>query len=132
MAAGAATLRFVAANGLAERAALVGRYLTEELTALRSRLPVIGEVRGRGLMLGVELVDAAAEPDACGARPADPALAVRVREACLARGLIVELGGRHDAVLRLLPPLTITDEQARAVVERIAESIEAASAEPRA
>ncbi|MFE9424911.1 diaminobutyrate--2-oxoglutarate transaminase family protein [Kitasatospora sp. NPDC006697] len=124
MAAGAATLRYVAANGLAERAAQVGRLLLAELNGLRGRLPVIGDVRGRGLMIGVELVDAAAEADECGARPADPALALRVREACLARGLIVELGGRQDAVLRLLPPLTITDEQVRAVLDRLADAIE--------
>ncbi|MFJ8621584.1 diaminobutyrate--2-oxoglutarate transaminase [Kitasatospora sp. NPDC093550] len=129
MAAGAATLRYVAAHGLAERAAVVGDRMAARLRALAGELPVIGDVRGRGLMLGVELVDPTAEPDACGARPADPALAVRVREACLARGLIVELGGRHDAVLRLLPPLTITDEQVTAVLERLAEAIASASAE---
>lgn len=127
MAAGAATLRHVAANGLAARAEQVGRRLMTELTALKERLPVIGDVRGRGLMLGVELVDPAGGPDAVGSCPPDPALAVRVREACLARGLIVELGGRHDAVLRLLPPLTITDEQAGAVLERLAEAIAAAA-----
>ncbi|WP_329569986.1 diaminobutyrate--2-oxoglutarate transaminase family protein [Kitasatospora sp. NBC_01266] len=126
MAAGTATLRYVAAHGLAQRAAQVGRRLLTELTALQGRLPVIGDVRGRGLMIGVELVDPAGESDSCGARPADPALATRVREACLARGLIVELGGRHDAVLRLLPPLTITDEQVDAVLERLAEAIAAA------
>lgn len=131
MAAGAATLRHVTANRLPERAALVGARMLAELTALKSALPVIGDVRGRGLMLGVELVDPAAAPDECGARPADPALAVRVREACLARGLIVELGGRHDAVLRLLPPLTITDEQVRAVLDRLAEAIGAAARESR-
>lgn len=123
MAAGAATLRYVAAHGLAERAAVVGDRLTSRLRDLATELPAIGDVRGRGLMLGVELVDAAAEPDSCGARPADPAFAVRVREACLERGLIVELGGRHDAVLRLLPPLTITDEQAAAVFDRLADAI---------
>ncbi|MFD8598097.1 diaminobutyrate--2-oxoglutarate transaminase family protein [Kitasatospora sp. NPDC059646] len=124
MAAGAATLRHIAANGLAARAEAVGARITARLDGARDRLPVIGDVRGRGLMLGVELVDPAGEPDSCGARPADPALAVRVREACLARGLIVELGGRHDAVLRLLPPLTITDEQADAVLERLCDAVE--------
>ncbi|MFD7731099.1 diaminobutyrate--2-oxoglutarate transaminase family protein [Kitasatospora phosalacinea] len=124
MAAGAATLRHVAANGLVARAETVGARITARLDGARDRLPVIGDVRGRGLMLGVELVDPAGEPDSCGARPADPRLAVRVREACLARGLIVELGGRHDAVLRLLPPLTITDEQAEAVLERLCEAVE--------
>ncbi|MGF1432536.1 diaminobutyrate--2-oxoglutarate transaminase family protein [Kitasatospora sp. LaBMicrA B282] len=127
MAAGAATLRYVAEHGLAARAAEVGRRLMDELTTLRTRLPVIGDVRGRGLMIGVELVDPALPADSCGAHPADPALAVRVRAAALDRGLIVELGGRHDAVLRLLPPLTITDEQAGAVLERLAEAIEAAA-----
>lgn len=127
MAAGAATLRYVAAHGLADRAALVGARMTERLRALAGELPVIGDVRGRGLMIGVELVDPAAEPDACGARPAAPALAIEVREACLARGLIVELGGRHDAVLRLLPPLTITDEQVDAVLDRLADAIAAAA-----
>ncbi|KNB50915.1 diaminobutyrate--2-oxoglutarate transaminase family protein [Streptomyces caatingaensis] len=131
MAAGAATLRHVADAGLAARAALVGARMTARLDALRGALPVIGDVRGRGLMIGVELVDPAAAPDAGGAHPADPALAARVREGCLARGLIVELGGRHDAVLRLLPPLTITDEQAETVLDRVTDAIaEAAAATP--
>ncbi|MDH6575273.1 diaminobutyrate--2-oxoglutarate transaminase family protein [Kitasatospora sp. MAP5-34] len=127
MAAGAATLRYVAANGLAERAALLGTRIIDRLNGLKERLPVIGDVRGRGLMLGVELVDPSGEPDSCGAHPADPQLAVRVRAACLQRGLIVELGGRHDAVLRLLPPLTITDEQVEAVLDRLADAIEASA-----
>nr|WP_104821255.1 diaminobutyrate--2-oxoglutarate transaminase family protein [Kitasatospora sp. MMS16-BH015] len=128
MAAGAATLRYVAAHGLAERAARLGERITARLREAQHRLPVIGEVRGRGLMLGIELVDPTGEPDSCGAHPVDPALAVRVRAACLSRGLIVELGGRHDAVLRLLPPLTITDEQVEAVLDRLTDAIEAASA----
>ncbi|MFI9272795.1 diaminobutyrate--2-oxoglutarate transaminase family protein [Kitasatospora sp. NPDC052896] len=131
MAAGAATLRHVAANGLADRAAVLGARIQAELAELRGRLPVIGDVRGRGLLLGVELVDPEGPSDSCGAHPADPRLAVRVREACLARGLIVELGGRHDAVLRLLPPLTITDEQVRAVLDRLAEAIDAACRDQR-
>ncbi|MFE4060470.1 aminotransferase class III-fold pyridoxal phosphate-dependent enzyme, partial [Streptomyces sp. NPDC059096] len=123
MAAGAATLRFVSAEGLSERAAVVGARMTARLDSLRADLPAIGDVRGRGLMIGVELVDPEAPSDACGARPADAELAVRVRAACLDRGLIVELGGRFDATVRLLPPLTITDEQAEAVVDRLADAI---------
>ncbi|GHF34754.1 MULTISPECIES: diaminobutyrate--2-oxoglutarate transaminase [Streptomyces] len=128
MAAGAATLRHIAESGLAERAADVGARMTARLTALRDELPVIGDVRGRGLMIGVELVDPAAAPDACGAHPAAPELAARVRAGCLSRGLIVELGGRHDAVLRLLPPLTITDEQAETVLDRLTDAITEAAA----
>ncbi len=128
MAAGAATLRHIAEAGLAGRAADVGARMTARLTALRDELPVIGDVRGRGLMIGVELVDPTATPDACGAHPAAPELAARVRAGCLSRGLIVELGGRHDAVLRLLPPLTITDEQAETVLDRLTDAITEAAA----
>ncbi|MGP3910846.1 diaminobutyrate--2-oxoglutarate transaminase [Nonomuraea sp. 10N515B] len=123
MAAGTATLRYVAREGLAERAAAVGARMTARLDGLRGELPVIGDVRGRGLMIGVELVDPEGEPDSCGARPPAPRTAAEVRAACLDRGLIVELGGRHDSTVRLLPPLIITDEQAETVLDRLADAI---------
>lgn len=129
MAAGAATLRFVVREGLAERAATVGAKMLARLEGLRAALPVIGDVRGRGLMIGLELVDPDGPSDACGARPVDPGLAVRVREACLERGLIVELGGRFDATVRLLPPLTLTDEEVEAVLERLSDALFAVSGE---
>ncbi|NUW31947.1 diaminobutyrate--2-oxoglutarate transaminase [Nonomuraea sp. SMC257] len=128
MAAGTATLRHVAREGLAGRAAEVGGRMLDRLGALRDELPVVGDVRGRGLMLGVELVDPGGEPDACGAFPAAPRTAAEVRAACLERGLIVELGGRYDSTVRLLPPLVITDEQAEAVVDRLADAVAAVTA----
>jgi diaminobutyrate-2-oxoglutarate transaminase len=126
MAAGTATLRFVAEQQLSDRAAQLGAWMMGALEQLATRHRSIGDVRGRGLMIGVELVDADAEPDACGARPPASELAAQVRRECLQRGLIVELGGRHDAVVRLLPPLIITDEQADSVLERLADSLDAA------
>ncbi|MFE7541820.1 diaminobutyrate--2-oxoglutarate transaminase family protein [Streptomyces platensis] len=126
MAAGAATLAYVRANGLDRRAGELGTRMLARLTSLAAAHDCIGDVRGRGLMLGVELVDRDADADATGARPAAPELAAAVRDACLDRGLIVELGGRHSAVVRLLPPLTITDEQADAILDRLADAITAA------
>ncbi|HCN45306.1 MAG TPA: diaminobutyrate--2-oxoglutarate transaminase, partial [Pseudomonas sp.] len=67
--------------------------------------------RGRGLMLGVELVDPSGEVDALGHAPYFPRLAPLVQRECLKRGLILELGGRHGSVVRFLPPLVITAEQ---------------------
>lgn len=125
MAAGAATIRFAVKTDLPARAARLGARFRDRLDSLRAALPVVGDVRGRGLMLGVELVDPLGEPDARGALPAAPELAERVRAACLERGLILELGGRHDSVLRLLPPLTITDEQVEAVLDRLADALSA-------
>ncbi|WP_370466896.1 diaminobutyrate--2-oxoglutarate transaminase family protein [Streptacidiphilus sp. PB12-B1b] len=130
MAAGAATLRHIRTEGLAARAAELGRRLLDRLRALAGEQPAIGDVRGRGLMLGVELVDPEAEPDPRGTRPAAPRLAAEVRAQALRRGLIVELGGRHSSVVRLLPPLTMTDEQAAAVLDRLADAVAAACAAP--
>ncbi|MEU1088208.1 diaminobutyrate--2-oxoglutarate transaminase family protein [Streptomyces sp. NPDC005576] len=131
MAAGAATLAYVRENRLAERAAALGERMLGRLRELAAHHPSIGDVRGRGLMIGVELVDPEAAPaHDGGAPPADPAFAAAVQQECLRRGLIVELGGRHDAVVRLLPPLTLTDEQATAVLDRLADALQAAEGSP--
>ncbi|MGT2530820.1 diaminobutyrate--2-oxoglutarate transaminase family protein [Streptomyces nojiriensis] len=123
MAAGTATLAYVRENRLAERAASLGERMLTALRGLAADHPCIGDVRGRGLMIGVELVDPETGDSA-------PALAAAVRQECLDRGLIVELGGRHSAVVRLLPPLTLTDEQAGAVLDRLADAIPAAARRP--
>ncbi|GAA4960374.1 aspartate aminotransferase family protein [Yinghuangia aomiensis] len=128
MAAGTATIAHIRANRLDTRAAELGDRLTTGLRALMAGRPEIGDVRGRGLMIGVEIVDPDAAPGVDGARPAAPELAAAVRAAALDRGLIVELGGRHGAVVRLLPPLTMTDSQAAAVLDRLADAIPAATA----
>ncbi|MFE4633686.1 diaminobutyrate--2-oxoglutarate transaminase family protein [Streptomyces sp. NPDC056773] len=120
MAAGTATLAYVRENGLAERARVLGARMLTALRGLIPTHPCVADVRGRGLMIGVELAD----PDT---GEASPDLAVAVRQACLDRGLIVELGGRHSSVVRLLPPLTLTDEQAAAVLDRLADAIPAAT-----
>ncbi|MFE2582492.1 diaminobutyrate--2-oxoglutarate transaminase family protein [Streptomyces sp. NPDC059378] len=135
MAAGTATLRHVREHRLSERAATLGSRMLTRLGDLARDFPCIGDVRGRGLMIGVELVDAEAEADADGdgvasangPRPADPELAAAVQRECLRRGLIVELGGRHSSVVRLLPPLTITDDQASAVLDRLADAVASAA-----
>ncbi|WP_328332224.1 diaminobutyrate--2-oxoglutarate transaminase family protein [Streptomyces sp. NBC_00455] len=139
MAAGAATLAHVRENRLAERAADLGARMIGRLRGLAADHPAIGDVRGRGLMIGVELVCPEAaeaaetaiaaddrETGAVGPSAADPVLAAAVQRECLARGLIVELGGRHASVVRLLPPLTLTDEQAEAVLDRLADALSAA------
>ncbi|MEV5509700.1 aspartate aminotransferase family protein [Streptomyces orinoci] len=81
----------------------------------------VREVRGRGLLWGVELAD----PDT-GAPAAR--LAAEVQAQALRRGLIVELGGRQDAVVRLLPPLNVTEEVVDTACSILDESIAAAVA----
>ncbi len=126
MAAGTATIRYVMENDLTTRARKLGEQIRAAFEAVALDLPALGQVRGRGLMLGVELVEPDGAPDALGARPAAPGLARAVRAAALDRGVLVELGGRHGSVLRLLPPLTMTELEAEQVVSTLIDSIAAA------
>lgn len=130
MAAGRATLAHVRENRLAEHAGTLGAALLGRLRELTGVHPCVGEVRGRGLMLGIECGDAEGDPLDDGAgrprrRPApEVAAAVRRRE-CLRRGLIVGVGGRPANVVRLLPPPTTTEERAAAVLDRLADAVRA-------
>ncbi|MEU8619359.1 diaminobutyrate--2-oxoglutarate transaminase family protein [Streptomyces sp. NPDC048623] len=114
--AGAATLRVMADEGLVEKTAVKGEVLGGLLRRLALNHPEIGDVRGRGLMWGIEIVDPDGPADALGAKPADGDRTRRIKKACLKHGLLLESGGRHGAVLRLLPPLTISEEEIHEVV----------------
>ncbi|MGH8385065.1 MAG: diaminobutyrate--2-oxoglutarate transaminase family protein [Pseudomonas sp.] len=120
---GAATLEFIRREHLLEHVHEVGNLLREGLLDLKESFPCIGEVRGRGLMLGMELIVPTAIPDALGHPPPAGALANEVKKACLEEGLIIESGGRQGAVLRFLPPLIITRVEACKIVERLSRAL---------
>ncbi|MBE7374220.1 aspartate aminotransferase family protein [Pseudomonas lopnurensis] len=126
MAAGSAVIRYLREHDLAEHAERVGRRLQDHLQAIQRRYPQLGDVRGRGLMLGVEIVDPDGTPDALGHPPVDPALASAIQQECLKRGLILELGGRHGSVVRFLPPLIITEEEVGQVADIFERALSAA------
>ncbi|MER5373051.1 aminotransferase class III-fold pyridoxal phosphate-dependent enzyme [Streptomyces sp. NPDC002553] len=128
MAAGTATLAYVRTHGLADRAAVLGARMLDQLHALARRFPCVSEVRGRGLMIGVDMAAPPTRPLAESAgRPHATAseLAAAVQHECLERGLILDRCPGHSGVVRLLPPLTITDEQADALLDRLADALEA-------
>jgi 4-aminobutyrate aminotransferase len=100
-----ANLRYLLANDLQGNAAKVGGHLLRELAARTADLPGVAEVRGKGLMAGVELV----EP---GSLTPAPAAAAAVLEATRERGVLIGKGGLHGNVLRIAPPLTLTLEEA--------------------
>ncbi|WP_434580424.1 aspartate aminotransferase family protein [Pseudomonas sp. Z5-35] len=129
MAAGSAVMRYLAEHNVPAHAAAMGERLSEHLHILQRDFPQLGDIRGRGLMLGVELVDPAGKPDALGHPPVDARLAPRLQRECLKRGLILELGGRQGGVVRFLPPLIITAAEIDRVAEIFRRALEVAVAD---
>ena len=119
MVAGAATMVVIRAENLVEQARAKGELIRELLTQLAADRPEIGEVRGRGLMWGLEIVDPQGPTDVLGSRPGDGARTRALKRRCLEIGLLVESGGRHGAVLRLLPPLVITEPEIVEMAEKL-------------
>lgn len=114
-------LSVVERDGLVERAALLGRHLGTRLAALRDRHEQVGDVRGRGLLQGIELV-----ADKVSKAPADD-LGARVTAECLQRGLhmnIVQLPGM-GGIFRIAPPLTITDADLDAGLDILSDALTA-------
>ena len=95
-----------------------GAEFVESLQKLGQRTPWVADVRSAGLLLGMEFADPRDGSDATE-------FARAVQAAALRHGLIVEVGGRNDGTLRLLPPLTVTKEQ----VDKAVELLERAFAE---
>lgn len=125
MVAGRVTMEVIQRDGLVSQAALRGELLQKGLRGIAADFPCIGEVRGRGLMIGVEIVRSVVDAREAAA---DGALARSIRQHCFERGLIIESGGRHGAVLRFLPPLTITETEVATVLDRFGSAVRAALA----
>ncbi|WP_326770469.1 diaminobutyrate--2-oxoglutarate transaminase family protein (plasmid) [Streptomyces sp. NBC_01591] len=109
-AAGVATIEAVRRDGVLANVRERSAQLTRRLTELRALTPRVSDIRGLGLMTGVELADPAT------GEPASE-LALHVQREALLRGLIIELGGRDDGVLRLLPPLNCTAAEVDTAVD---------------
>lgn len=88
-----------------------GEYLKNKLLELKAKHPIIGDIRGRGLMLGCEFVDPTGKPDAIGSFPASGEIAAAVQKKCFENKLIMEKGGRFGSVMRCLCALTVTKEE---------------------
>lgn len=128
MAAGIAALRYTLEHRLADRAVELGDRLTTHLQQIQSETRYIGDVRGKGLMIGVEIVNPEGNTNARGIYPQHPLMARQIQTECMRRGLILELGGRYGSVVRFLPPLIITAEQIDHICEIFQAAVKAAEA----
>lgn len=111
MVSGAKALEIIERDNLVEHANIAGQYLRHGLEAMQKRVDCIAEVRGKGLMLGVEIRKPGNELNKFGEPVADGELTLKIQRAALERGLMVEKGGREGSVIRFLPPLIISFEQ---------------------
>jgi 4-aminobutyrate aminotransferase len=100
-----ANLEYVLEHDLQTNASKVGRHLKNRIDGLAERSELVGEVRGKGLMLGVELV----QP---GGKNPNAAAAAAVMEQAKKEGLLIGKGGVYGNVLRIAPALTLTEGEA--------------------
>jgi 4-aminobutyrate aminotransferase len=102
-AAAAATIRTIREEALVENSAALGEYLLGKLEKLQEEYPVVGDVRGLGLMVGTEFTTPDGHPDGDTAKA--------VRKACLDRNLILLSCGPHGNVIRWIPALVVSREE---------------------
>lgn len=117
MAQGLATLDIIDDEQIQQRAYDVGGYLKERLTDLQRRQPLIGDVRGRGLLLGVELVRDRDTKEPAVQETAD------VHEGAKNRGLLIGKGGLYGNVMRIKPPMCITKPDVDFLVDCLDETM---------
>jgi 4-aminobutyrate aminotransferase-like enzyme len=111
--AGLAALHVIAQEDLPGRAARLGDRLLNRLKAAADGVPHIAEVRGRGLLIGIEFADSDRH------LTPRPDLAARFQAKALDRGLLVSVSGSFNSVVRLSPPLVLTDGQADEAAETL-------------
>jgi 4-aminobutyrate aminotransferase-like enzyme len=117
-AAAVATIGVIREEGLAANARARGAQLTAGLRELQAEFPVIGDVRGPGLMVGVELGWSGREPL--------PELAKAVQQECMARDLLLLTCGAHGNTVRWIPPLVVDEAQIAAGLEIFGQAVAAA------
>ena len=123
-------------ESLVASAGEVGTHLRQGLAELAQRHPLIGDVRGEGLLIGVELAQAAGINAAAGARtPAGDtplpatAHARRVTEALRQRGILISATGPDGNVLKIRPPLVFQREHADILLQALDDALTASAGE---
>ena len=115
-----ATIDVIEKRNLVQHAQKMGNHLREQLDGLKEKYPVIGEVRGMGLIQGMELVKAKKTPA--------PDFVSELFERTKEEGLLIGKGGLYGNVIRITPPLTIEREEmdhAIQILDRCLEKIQA-------
>ncbi|QEN04858.1 aminotransferase class III-fold pyridoxal phosphate-dependent enzyme [Thiospirochaeta perfilievii] len=110
MSAGTVVMDNVNTPEFLEEVTKKGETIQERLRDLKKNVSIIGDIRGTGLMIGVEIVDPQGHIDNIGSKPASGDLAILIQKECFKKKLIIEKGGRYGSVIRFLTALNITDK----------------------
>ena len=124
-AAANATLDYLLSHDLQRNAAVTGRVIIDGLREAAAALEIVGEVRGKGLMFAVDLVDPATGK-------ASPPLAAKMLEATKERGLLVGKGGLYGHTLRMAPPMTLSEAEAKEGLGILIDALTAVNEETKA
>jgi 4-aminobutyrate aminotransferase/(S)-3-amino-2-methylpropionate transaminase len=117
-AAALAAIEIIESEKLVERARHLETILRSSLEAIAAKHPEIGEIRGRGAMIAIELVKA-------GTKDPNPELMAKVIKYCQSKGVLILTAGSYGNVIRFLPPLVITDELLKDALGVLAEAFDA-------
>ena len=117
-----ATLDYLLSHDLQRNAEVLGKIIISGLREAAPGLAAVGDVRGKGLMFAVDLVDPAT------GQPSPP-LAARALEETRARGLLIGKGGLYGHALRMAPPLTLSESEAREGLAILIDALRAVSEE---
>ena len=99
-----------------------GEIFAKRIEELKAKVSIIGDVRGKGLMRGIEFIDPKSEADHLGTKKASGDIAAKVQKRCFENKLVMEKGGRNGAVMRCLCALNITKEdlnKALDIIEKV-------------
>ncbi|MDH2997680.1 diaminobutyrate--2-oxoglutarate aminotransferase [Pasteurellaceae bacterium LFhippo2] len=123
MATGYTALKMMREENLAQNAHDRGEYLANAIKELAKEYPCIGHVRGRGLMMGIEIVDERKPANRMGSFPEDGELAAAIQKACFNNKLLLERGGRGGNVVRVLCAVNISQAECEEMVKRFTKSV---------
>ena len=128
MAAGTVIMKRISDPEFLKEVVRKGEKMRSRFLKLKEEVSIIGDVRGKGLMLGVEFIDPNGPKDIMGNPEPGGEVALKVQRLCFDNKLIMEKGGRNGSVMRCLCPLTITDEQideAMDIFEKVVKEVDA-------
>ena len=126
MVAGTVVMERLKSPGFLEDVVRKGDKFRSRMEALKAECPIIGDVRGKGLMLGIEFVDPTGPVDIMGHPMESGTICARVQKECFENHLVMEKGGRNGSVMRCLTALNINDEDLEtgiSILEKVVRNI---------